>query len=342
MTRGPAAGLRSHARVTLGFASGPMPGALVILAGAAAGPSGLGLLSPGLLESLDPALPVALAALGVFVGIGFNLRVDRDRRALTATSVRTVVTMAVVGAGIALLLPVWAATLGPPAWFNGAVIAISAADDPLSVLLGGIALAFLREAAPAAAAILTVEATGVTLAIAAAGWLLLSRSTPGAEQRIFVIALLLLLGGASEYLSLSALTAGLVAGFVWEAAGGSTIKAIRQDVLYVQGPLIALVLLVSGARLVLTPVVLALGLAYVGLRVVGTMAGSAAARRLVPSWRADTGPTALSPGIVGLAFALNALRAAGPDAAIALSIVGIGIVGSELLAPALTPQETAE
>jgi hypothetical protein len=317
-----------------------MPAALVILAGAASGPSGLGLLSPAVLESLDPALPVALAALGVFVGIGFNLRIDRDRRALAATSIRAVITMGFVAAGIALLMRVWGAALGLPEWFSSAAVAISAADDPLSVLLGGIALAFLREATPAAAAILTVEATAVTLAIAAAGWLLLSRSAPGAEQRIFVIALLLLLGGASEYLSLSALTAGFVAGFVWEAAGGSTSRAIRQDVLYVQGPLIALVLLVSGARLVLTPVVVALGLAYLALRVAGTLTGSAVARRLVPSWEADSGAAVLSPGIVGLAFALNALRAAGPDAASVLAIVVIGVVGSELFAPALKPQET--
>jgi hypothetical protein len=319
-----------------------MPGALVILAGGAAGPSGLGLLSPPVLESLDPALPVALAALGVSVGIGFNLRIGRDWSALAATSVRAAVTMAVAGVGIALLTRVWAAALGPPAWLNGAVTAISASDDPLAVLLGGIALAFLRAGTPAAAATLMGAATAVTLVIAAAGWLLLSRSEPGAEQRIFVIALLLLLGGASEYLALSALTAGFVAGVFWEAAGGSTITAIRRDVLYVQDPLIALVLLVSGARLVVSPVVLALGVVYFALRVVGTTAGSEVARRFVPSWRGDNGSTGLSPGIVGVAFALNALRAAGSDAAIVLSIVVIGVVGSELFAPALKPRESAE
>jgi hypothetical protein len=341
MTPGHAAELHSHPRFRLGFASGRMPGALVILAGAAAGPSGLGLLSPAVLESLDPALPVALAALGVSVGIGFNLRIGRDWRGLTATSVRAIVTMAVVGAGIALLTRIWAEALGTPAWFNGVVTAISAADDPLAVLSGGIALAFLREGTPLAAATLVGEATAVTLVIAAAGWLLLSRSEPGAEQRIFVIALLLLLGGASEYLSLSALTAGLLAGFFWEAAGGSTNTAIRRDVLYVQNPLIALVLLVSGARLVLTSVVLALGVVYFALRVVGTTVGSDVARRLVPSWRGDSASTTLAPGIVGVAFALNALRAAGSDAAIVLSIVVIGVVGSELFAPALRPREAA-
>ena len=341
MTDPQAAGFRSYTRFAL--APGAMPVALIVLLGSALGPSGLGLLSVGVLESLDPAMPVALAALGVFVGIGLNLRSEQDRRTLVAASVRAAVTMAIVGAGVALLVPVWGATLEPPAWFSGALLTISAADDLLAVLLGGAALAFLRESAPAAASMLALQATGVTLVIAAAGWLLLSRSAPGTEQRIFVIALLLLLGGASEYLSLSALTAGLVAGFFWEAVGGSTRAGIRRDVIYVLRPLIVLILAVCGARLVLTPVVLAVGLPYLALRLVGTIAGSAAAGRLVPAWSAtDTSLMLVSPGIVGLAFALNAVRAAASDAATIISIIVIGVVGSELLAPLLKGREATE
>lgn len=320
-----------------------MPVALIVLLGSALGPSGLGLLSAGVVESLDPAMPVALAALGVFVGIGLNLRSAGDRRAFAAISIQACLTMGIVGAGVALLVPVWGAMLEPPAWFNGALLTICTADDLLAVLLGGATLAFLREPAPAAAAMLMLQATSITLVIAAAGWILLSRSAPGTEQRIFVIALLLLLGGASEYLSLSALTAGLVAGFFWEAVGGSTRAAIRRDVMYVHRPLIVLILAVSGARLVLTPVVLAIGLPYLVLRLIGTTAGSSAARRLVPAWSAtDTSLTLVSPGIVGLAFALNAVRAAGSDAATVISIIVVGVVGSELLAPLLKRREAME
>jgi hypothetical protein len=341
MTDPHAAGLRSYTRFAL--APGAMPVALIVLVGSALGPSGLGLLSAGVVESLDPAMPVALAALGVFVGIGLNLRSAGDRRAFAAISIQASLTMGIVGAGVALLVPVWGAMLEPPAWFNGALLTICTADDLLAVLLGGATLAFLREPAPAAAAMLMLQATSITLVIAAAGWILLSRSAPGTEQRIFVIALLLLLGGASEYLSLSALTAGLVAGFFWEAVGGSTRAAIRRDVMYVQRPLIVLILAVSGARLVLTPVVLAIGLPYLVLRLIGTTAGSSAARRLVPAWSAtDTSLTLVSPGIVGLAFALNAVRAAGSDAATIISIIVVGVVGSELLAPLLKRREAME
>jgi hypothetical protein len=319
-----------------------MPGTLVILLGAALGPYGLGLLSAGVVESFDPAMPVALTALGVMVGIGFNFRSARDRRALAATSVRAAVITGVVAAGGALLAFRWPETVDRLAWFNGVLVAICSADDPLSVLLGGVALAFLREGSPAAAALLALQATGVTLVIAAAGWLLLSRSAAGTEHRIFVIALLLLLGGASEYLSLSALTSGLIAGFFWEAAGGPTRQAIRRDVSYVQRPLIVLVLLVSGARLTLTPLVVALALPYLVVRLIGTIAGSAAARRLAPTWPASDTGLLLSPGIVGLAFALNAVRAAGPDTAVVISIVVIGAVGSELLAPLVKPRAAIE
>lgn len=341
MTDPHAAGLRSYTRFA--FAPGAMPVALIVLLGGALGPSGLGLLSAAVVESLDPAMPVALAALGVFVGIGLNLRSAGDRRAFAAISIQAGLTMGIVGAGVALLVPVWGAMLEPPAWFNGALLTICTADDLLAVLLGGATLAFLREPAPAAAAMLMLQATSITLVIAAAGWILLSRSAPGTEQRIFVIALLLLLGGASEYLSLSALTAGLVAGFFWEAVGGSTRAAIRRDVMYVQRPLIVLILAVSGARLVLTPVVLAIGLPYLVLRLIGTTAGSSAARRLVPAWSAtDTSLTLVSPGIVGLAFALNAVRAAGSDAATIISIIVVSVVGSEILAPLLKKREAME
>jgi len=340
MTDPQAAGLRSYTRFAL--APGAMPAALIVLLGSALGPSGVGLLSAAVLESLDPAMPVALAALGVFVGIGLNLRSAGDRRAFAAISIQAAITMGLVGAGVALLLPVWGTALESPAWFSGALLTICAADDLLAVLLGGATLAVLREPAPAAAAMLMLQATSVTLVIAAAGWILLSRSAPDTEQRIFVIALLLLLGGASEYLSLSALTAGLVAGFFWEAVGGSTRVAIRRDVTYVQRPLIMMILAVSGARLELTPVVLAIGFPYLVLRLVGTTAGSAAARRLVPAWSAtDTSLTLVSPGIVGLAFALNAVRAAGSDATI-ISIIVIGVIGSELLVPLLKPREAME
>ncbi len=56
--------------------------------------------------------------------------------------------MVIVAAGAAVVVPVWGATLEPPGWFNAVLLTICAADDPLPVLLGGAALAFLRESSP--------------------------------------------------------------------------------------------------------------------------------------------------------------------------------------------------
>jgi hypothetical protein len=338
---GQTAQLRRSARFYAGLVPRALPIAVVILLGSALGPYGLGLLSESVLASLDPAMPVALAALGVSVGIGISLRTPRDRRHLAATSTRAVIAMGIVAAGVAVTLSAWGAVLEPAGWFSAALLAICAADDPLPVLFGGAALAFLREPSPAAAALLMLQATGVALVIASAGWLLLTRAAPG-TQRVYVIAMLLLLGGASEYLSLSALMSGLAAGFFWEAVGGPTRNAIRGDVLYLQRPVVLLVLVVSGARTMLSPVVISVGLSYLLLRFAGATAGSAAARKLFPSWTEADRSLFAAPGVVGLAFALNAVRAIGSDPATILSIVVVGVAGSQLLESIMKPAEASE
>ena len=56
----------------------------MLLVGICAGPYGLNLLSPSVVLLLDPAIAMALAMLGVFVGLGIDraaLRADDPRRA---------------------------------------------------------------------------------------------------------------------------------------------------------------------------------------------------------------------------------------------------------------------
>jgi hypothetical protein len=331
--------VRPAARVRIDSAPRAVRVALVMLVGSALGPYGLGLLSSRVLASLDPAMPVALATLGVFVGLGLDVRSERGRRVIAFTSIRALITMVVVGAG-AYLPGLWGAGLDTPQWFNAALLAICASDDPLAVVAGGITLAFLREPLPHDAGLLALHFAGVTLAIAVVGWLLLARSETGTEQRVFVIAVLLLLGGAAEYLALSALAAGLLAGLFWEAVGGTTRRAVWRDVLYVQHPLIVLILMVAGARLVVTPIVAMIGLPYLVLRLAGSLTGSAVAGRFAPAASAnDDVATLWSPGVVGLAFALNASRVAGPDADVLISIVIVGVLGAELIAPLLKRPE---
>jgi hypothetical protein len=69
--------------------------ALLVLVGIAAGPYGLNVLSPSVLRLLDPAIAMALAILGVFIGLAVDVR----RFYVTAPAV-----LAVLGAMAALAL----------------------------------------------------------------------------------------------------------------------------------------------------------------------------------------------------------------------------------------------
>jgi hypothetical protein len=352
--------------MALGLSPSAMPGLLVLLLGAGLGPHGLALLSPGVLSFLDPAMPVALVALGVLTGLGLGGRRHGDGRLLAAATAESAVTIAAVAAGMLFVAPAWSASEGLPYWFLALVLGICAAsssavsfagrsdassleerigdlDDLLPIVLGGLALALLRDASPVSALLLAVQACAVALVIVVAGWLLLARSSSETEQRVFAIALLLLLGGAADYLSMSALLSGLIAGLFLEWVGGPARDHVRRDVLHVQHPLLVLVLVVTGARVDFPPAWLGLGAAYLFLRIAGTLAGGWLARRIagggVPR---DTGLTLVSPGILGIAFALNVLRAAGPDAAPALAVVAFGAIGSDVIATLVRPREAAE
>jgi hypothetical protein len=89
-------------------------------------------------------------------------------------------------------------------------------------------------------------------------------------------------------------------------------------------------------------VVISVGLSYLLLRFAGATAGLAVARKLFPSWTDADRATFVTPGVVGLAFALNAVRAIGSDPATILSIVVVGVAGSQLLESILRPAEAVE
>jgi hypothetical protein len=213
----------------------------------------------------------------------------------------------------------------------------------LPVLIGGLVLAWLRAGTFVWTVALLVQATVVTLTLAAATWLLLSKTTSETEERVFAIAALLLVGGVADALSLSALFGGLAAGLFWRVAGRRPRETIRRDVLYVQHPLLVVVLLVAGARAELTLISLALGAAYLALRVVGTLAGGFVAVRVVGE-RAprDLWLHRLRPGAFGVAFALNAAAIVGTGASVLLTAVVVGTIGSELVAFLLPPRSVEE
>ena len=168
----------------------------------------------------------------------------------------------------------------------------------------------------------------VALTIAAAGWLLVSRTSSVTEERVFAIGALLLLGGAAAYLSLSALFAGFVAGLFWHAAGNEARDRITNDLGYLQHPLIALLLVVAGARVRLSADMAGLVAVYLVCRIAGKLLGgwiaSLTSGRDVPR---DLGLLLMSPGVVGIAFALNVVQARG-DVDNTTALFAIVIAGS--------------
>jgi hypothetical protein len=337
----------------------------LVAIGAAFGPGGMAILTPGILDLVDPAIPMALAAMGVLAGLDLGTNTPAGERRLRAIAgVQTVLIVATVSLGTALLAPLLGAT-ATPTWILAGVAGICAAsaapspdtgpaessalaarrlDDFVPILLGALFLAWMRDSSLAAAG-LTAQATGVALAIAAAGWLLLHHPSSETEQRIFTVAMLLLLGGVADYLSMSALFGGMVAGAFWRRVGGATPAAVWRHVIYVRPPLLALLLIVAGARSTISPGVLALGIGYALLRGAGVLTAGALNPRkahATASASASASPSLLAPGILGIAFALNAFRAVGPDMAPALAVVVVGTVASQALALIRHPGGSAE
>jgi hypothetical protein len=353
-------------RELLAWSATSAPVAVLLTAGIAVGPQGINLLSPAALTLLDPVVPVALAALGVLVGLSVSDRRTDDARTLGAACLAAAVTVLVLAAGFGVVALTAMSSIAEPFWTLILTVGICAASSltlpssdslepgsaatrviELGVLLpivaGGLMLAWLRAGSFQGASILVAHACGVTLALAAAAWLLLTRTSSETEERVFTVSALLLVGGAAAAFSLSALFGGLVAGVFWRYAGRHPRETISRDVLFVQHPLLVLVLLVAGARAHLSLTTFALGAGYVALRVAAQLAAGTAARRVLAvdaPW--DLGRQLLAPGVFGVGFALNLVSIIGADASTVLAVVVAGTIGSELVAALMTPRSVGQ
>ena len=336
-------------------------GMLLLIVGVALGRGGLNVLSTQTLSILDTAMPVALVALGMLVGLAISGPRLSEGRLVAAAAVETSLTTAAVATAMLLIGPFWGASTGLPIWMVALVLGICAApsaaaslhahddtqsiaqrvgdvDGLLSIALGGAALALLREQSMAEAVPVLLQACGVALVIVLAAWLLIRASSSETEQRVFTAALLLLLGGAADYLALSALLGGLIAGVFLHLVGGPARDAVRRDVLHFQRPLLVLVLIVCGARLDLQISWLALGVMYLLVRTTAKLVGGWAAREMVgPAAPRNLGMSLQAPGILGVAFALNVVRAAGVEAEPLLAVAAVGAVGADVIASFIRP-----
>jgi len=349
-------------RLALGLSPTPTAGLALLLVGMALGAHGLNVLSEPILGSLDPAVSAALAALGALVGLEIRVRRPREGRLLTAANIEAGATIVVVAAGIAIV-----SVLSPPAaqmpWLFAAMLGVCAApsstpwgppddlrrataarigdlDDVLPIVLGVIAIAWARAAPPLALLALVGQTAGIAIVVAAAGWLLVTQTAAESEQRVFAVGALLLLGGAAAHLSVSALFVGLIAGICWNATSTPGRDRIARDLLYLQHPLVVLLLIVAGARLQIGVGVWGLVAAYVVLRMAGKVIGAWVASRIAPELPADLGFRLVAPGVAAVAIALDAQQARGAsDAQTMFAIVVAGSLASELLSVVASRRE---
>ena len=356
----PAATAQADATIDAGERLSRSPTAALLVVGVACGPEGLGLLSPSALLALDPAVPVALAILGVLAGVSLPVLRAATTRVVTAATLEAAVAMACVGGTMVLawrldLLP----AMGSVAAFctvcavaassslllpradrssRGALHVVIEAGVLVPIVLGGVALAVFREASAPRAILLMTQAIGAVLLLAVAAWLLVGSATTEVERRLFTIAAVMVVGGAADFLSLSALLGGFVAGAAWHALGGPARDALRADAHYVRQPFLAMVLVLAGANAHLSAEAIALAGLYAFSRAAAKLIGARLASRVAQNMPAGVGRRLLSPGVFGVAFALNAHRAAG--LALALDVVVLGTIVADAVAGIVRRERT--
>ena len=349
-------------RSALGLAPSLTPAALFLLLGAVAGPHALGFLSAPLLARLDLAVTIALAILGIIVGIALGREIRSAVRLFVAASLESLVTIVAVGGAtvyfvhathvpIAAPLLVLAIALGLSASASSATSAdpdsepvaavatrVADLDDVLPIVVTIGACALVPGAVDRGLWMVLLAPIVVGAAVGAIGWLLFERAESNAERVVFVLGALSLAGGAASYLRVSPLAVGLIAGGIWTLAPGRADRIVQDDLRKVQHPLVVLLLVTAGAMA--TPSLAAVWLLtpYLLFRLAGKVAGAWLSARLVEVSAADLAAYLMSPGVLAVAFALN-FRQLLPGTAgdVILSTVAMGTAAFELFALAVVP-----
>jgi hypothetical protein len=347
-------------RAALGLRPVTAPVVVFIPVGFALGPGGLGLLSHGALAYLDVVVSIALATLGVFIGLAAGAETRHVRRLFAASTAEAFVTVGIVSAAMLVLLRAWNVPLALPHGVVAVTLGICAAasaaphverggdrvreiaarvadlDDILPIVLGGLVIAITSTAGPPLAGAAITVLLG--LAVALSGWLLFERRQDEAERGLFVLGSITLLGGTAAYLGLSPILTGLCAGWLWVFAPGHTDFVVARELHKVQHPLVVLLLITAGASLEYSTAGFWLLGPYVAFRLTGKLIGGWTASRIAAGIApSDLGAYLVPPGVIGIAFALNISQVAPAVSGPLVFAVGLGAVASEILAMALTP-----
>lgn len=338
------------------------PVMIFIPLGVLLGPRVSGVLSPTALAHLDIVISIALATLGVVVGIAAGREVTRATRLFLASTVEAGVTVVVVAAAVVILLRVWHVPMELPAVLVALAMGVCASasaapavdvgdqharqvaarvadlDDVAPILVGGTVLALAHAGTTQDLTRATWMTIGLGLSLGLTGWLLVESASGLAERGVFVLGSLALLGGTTAYLGFSPLLAGLAAGLLWVVAPGRCDVIVARELGRVQHPLVVLLLIIAGATLVPTTAGVWLFAPYVVFRCAGKIIGGWTAARLAPAVApSDLGAYLIPPGVIGIAFALNVQQVAHDAATALVFAVSVGAIASEMLALVVAP-----
>lgn len=357
-------------RAALGLAPVVAPAVLFVPIGAFLGPSFTNVLTPSALGSLDAVVAVALAVLGVFVGLALDLRSVRERRLFAAAGVEAATTIFIVGGAFLVLLRAWGVPLSLPVLLvaltlglcasassagsvdessatHAVAVRIADLDDVLPIVVSGL-IVVMFGAEPTMPVWLATRwlfrTVMLGIAVGVAGWLLFERAHSRAERNVFIAGTVALLGGTASYIGVSPLLAGLVAGLLWVWLPGQADRVVRADLQRVQHPLIVVLLLVAGASCEFSREAVWLSGPLILFRLTGKLVGGWLATRLHGVVTAgELGVHLIAPGLLGIALALHLTQVTStPGMTAVLTAVVAATLASEALALVLRPSAEAD
>jgi hypothetical protein len=350
-------------RASLGLRSLPVPALAYIPLGYLLGSRHLNLLSPTVLDHLQVVVWLALATLGVFVGLAMDLRSAMSRRLLGASSVQAIVAAILVGGVASVFMAIWripsanpvapvpialgicaaasAALLRRPSPDESLIIGIADLDDVVVILAAGVL--FVSHTVPSLASLAQAGVITATLGtlIGMVGWLLFEGATGDAERGVFVLGAVVLAGGTAAYVGLSPLLLGMVTGIVWRWTPGHADRVVRSALDTIQHPLLVLLLVLTGAMLQVTITAIWLLTVVVIGRFTGKLLGSWAAVRVLGHLTpAQLGARLMPCGVLGVATAMHFQELTGtPAGGLVLSVTALSTLVFEVVAVAAVGQD---
>ena len=345
----------------LGLSPAVAPVVLYVPLGFLVGPAVLNVLSDTVLAHLDAGISVALATLGVFIGLALASVRRVNVHLLAAATVESTVTVAVVAFSIAYLLLRWDAPLVWPLAAVALALAACAAasaggaatedthdtqashvadlDDVVPIAIAALLVSGVAAESAVSGVVGAAAACAIGVSVGAIGWLLFERIDGAGERAVYVIGALAMLGGAAAYLQVSPILAGVACGAFWRIAPGHADAIIAEDLRRFHHPLLLLLLIVAGAQSLPTRLALWLFVPFVVFRMSGKLLGGWSASRVVRGAPAEVlGAYLVPPGVVGIAIALNVHQVAHADGGAILSAVAAGAITFELIAGFVAPR----